>query len=108
MLKKAIIGFACLLVLSACQTSKDIDAAIQRSLPETCSLATKVHASFVIVAATGNVKKSTIDKEAAAWAGLEEICKDPSTVTADTLLVKAANAYLAITLAMREAKQSGA
>lgn len=107
-MKKILVAFACVLALSACQTSKDIDTAIQRTLPETCKLAENAHASFLIVAAAGNVKQSTIDKEAAAWAGIQQFCADPSSVNSGNVLVKAATAYLAITQAMREAERSGA
>lgn len=39
-----------------------------------------------------------------AWTALEVVCKDPGSVTAATALVKAAEAYAAITLALREDK----
>ncbi|OCP04988.1 MULTISPECIES: cell wall anchor protein [unclassified Ensifer] len=91
-------------VLSACTSTTSIDTAIQKNLPQVCSAAATAHSAFVIVASTGNVKPKTVAKEAAAWAALEIVCKDPGSVTAATALVKAAEAYAAITLAMREAK----
>lgn len=97
-MRSLIIVSAAAFVLSACTTT------IQKSLPEICSAASSAHSAFVIVASTGKVKPRTIAKEAAAWTALEPICKDPGSVTAATALVKAAEAYAAITTAVREAK----
>ncbi|AFL51379.1 hypothetical protein ABIE78_002796 [Sinorhizobium fredii] len=91
-------------VLSACQTTSSIDTAIQKNLPQICSAAATAHSAFLIVASTGNIKQRTIAREAAAWSALDVVCKDPGSVTAATALVKAAEAYAAITLALREAK----
>lgn len=93
----------CVVALSACQTTS-IDSAIQRNLPQICSAAATAHSAFIIVASTGNIKSRTVAREAAAYAALDVVCKDPSSVTAATALVKAAEAYAAITLALREAK----
>lgn len=95
---------AAALSLASCQTTSSIDAAIQRNLPQVCSAAATAHSAFVIVASTGNIKPRTVTREAAAWAALESVCKDPASVTAATALVKAAEAYASITLALREAK----
>ena len=95
---------AAALSLASCQTTLSIDTAIQRNLPQVCSAAATAHSAFVIVASTGNIKPRTVTREAAAWAALESVCKDPASVTAATALVKAAEAYASITLALREAK----
>lgn len=91
--------------LSACQSTGSIDTAIQKNLPQVCSAAATAHSAFLIVASTGSIKQSTIAKESAAWAALDVVCRDPSSVTAATALVRAAEAYAAITLALREAKK---
>lgn len=105
---KIALVFASVLALSACgQHVKEIDTAIQQTLPEICKLAENTHASFLLVAAAGNLKQSTIDKESAAWAGMQRLCTDPSTVNTGNILVRAADAYLAMTLAMREAERQG-
>jgi len=103
-MRSLIIVSAAAFVLSACTTTGSIDTAIQKNLPQVCSAAATAHSAFVIVASTGNVKPKTVAKEAAAWAARETVCKDPGSVTAATALVKAAEAYAAITLAVREAK----
>lgn len=103
-MRSLIIVSAAAFVLSACTTTTSIDTAIQKNLPQVCSAAATAHSAFVIVASTGNVKPKTVAKEAAAWAALETVCKDPGSVTAATALVKAAEAYAAITLAVGEAK----
>lgn len=104
-MRSLIIVSAAAFVLSACTTTTgSIDTAIKKNLPQVCSAAATAHSAFVIVASTGNVKPKTVAKEAAAWAALETVCKDPGSFTAATALVKAAEAYAAITLAMREAK----
>lgn len=94
-----------MLVLTACQTA-GIDAKIQQNLPAICSTAAKVHSSFLIVAASGNIKQRTIDREATAYQALLVVCENPESVTADTALVKAAEAYVIIAGAMREAKRN--
>lgn len=99
-----IILALCAIALSACQTTADIDTAIQKNLPQICSAAATGHSAFIIVASTGNIKPATVRKEAAAWAALDTVCKDPSRVTAATALVIAAEAYATITIALREAK----
>lgn len=93
------------LSLASCQSTGSIDTAIQKNLPQICSAAATAHSAFVVVASTGNLKQSTIQREAAAWAALAVVCRDPSSVTAATALVKAAEAYAAIAGALREAKK---
>lgn len=101
------IAILCLAALSlaSCQSTGSIDTAIQRNLPQICSAAATAHSAFVVVASTGNLKQSTIQREAAAWAAMDVVCRDPSSVTAATALVKAAEAYAAIAGALREAKK---
>ncbi|WP_376742374.1 cell wall anchor protein [Ensifer canadensis] len=103
-MRSLIIVSAAALALSACTTTGSIDSAIQKNLPQICSAAATAHSAFVVVASTGNLKERTVAREAAAWSALEVVCKDPGSVTAATALVKAAEAYAAITLAVREAK----
>lgn len=104
-MKRIAILCVAALSLASCSTTGSIDTAIQKNLPQICSAAATAHSAFVIVASTGNVKASTVQREAAAWAALDVVCRDPSSVTAATALVKAAEAYAAITLAIREAKR---
>ncbi len=104
-MKRIAILAVAALSLASCQSTGSIDTAIQKNLPQICSAAATAHSAFVIVASTGNMKQSTIARESAAWGALEVVCRDPSSVTAATALVKAAEAYAAITLALREAKK---
>ncbi|CUX21235.1 cell wall anchor protein [Agrobacterium tumefaciens] len=101
----AIIALAALALASCSATTGSIDTAIQKNLPQICSAAATAHSAFLIGASTGNIKQSTVAKESAAWAALDVVCRDPSSVTAATALVRAAEAYAAITLALREAKK---
>ncbi|MDK1377084.1 MULTISPECIES: cell wall anchor protein [unclassified Sinorhizobium] len=103
-MRSLIFASAAALALSACTTTGSIDSAIQKNLPQICSAAATAHSAFLIVASTGDIKQRTVAKEAAAWSALDVVCKDPGSVTAATALVKAAEAYAAITLALREAK----
>ncbi|CCE94657.1 hypothetical protein SFHH103_00153 [Sinorhizobium fredii HH103] len=103
-MRSLIIASVAALGLPACQTTSSIDTAIQKNLPQVCSAAATAHSAFLIVASTGNIKQRTVAREAAAWAALDVVCKDPDSVTAATALVRAAEAYAAITLALREAK----
>jgi len=103
----AIIALAALSLASCSATTGSIDTAIQKNLPQICTAAATAHSAFVIVASAGAIKQSTVAKEAAAWAALDVVCKDPSSVTAATALVKAAEAYMVITLALRDAKRAG-
>ncbi|HEV7305243.1 cell wall anchor protein [Ensifer sp.] len=99
-MRSLIIVSAAAIVLSACTT-------IQNSLPQVCSAATAAHSAFVVVAATGDLKPKLVAKEAAAWAAVEAVCKDPGGITAENALVKAAEAFAAIMRALREAKAAG-
>ncbi|MBB3977357.1 nicotinic acid phosphoribosyltransferase [Rhizobium azooxidifex] len=101
-----LIIAAAAIALSACTTTSNIDGAIKKNLPQICSAAATAHSAFVIVASTGDIKESTVRKEAAAFSALQAVCAAPESVTAATALVKAAEAYAAITLALREAKSA--
>lgn len=103
-MQKLIVAVVCALALAGCQTVTDIDAAIQKSAPQLCAAATPLHESFIAVAATGAVSQKTIDREAQAWALLQPVCADPSHATSTTVLVAAANAYIVISQALKEAK----
>ncbi len=90
--------------LSACQTTSNVDTAIEQNLPKVCSALEIAHIAFSAVAATGKIKSSTVGKEAAAYAGVETICSDPSHTTAVDAVVKVAQAYSVITVALQQAK----
>lgn len=105
MFKSVFVAVAATLALSACQSTGSIDNAIQKNLPQVCSAAATAHSAFVVVASTGNIKPSVVAKEKAAWDAADVVCRDPSSVTAANALVKAAEAYAAITLALREARK---
>ena len=104
MLKHIVAAVAAGSLLTGCQTVTDIDAAIQKSAPQLCAAATPLHESFLTVASTGAVSQKTVDREAQAWAILQPICADPAHATSTTVLVAAANAYIVISLAVKEAK----
>lgn len=93
--------------LSACTTTdtSKIDTAIQKSLPKTCSAIQTAHVAFVAVAAaTGKIKDNTVRKEAAAYQGIQIVCSDPGNATAVGTLIAAAQAYVVISTALKEAK----
>ncbi|KQY31813.1 hypothetical protein [Rhizobium sp. Root483D2] len=102
-MRSLLIMAAASFALSACTTTS-IDTAIQKNLPQICSAASTAHSAFIVVAVTGNLKPVTIAKEAAAWSALKTICDAPESATAASVLVRAAEAYAAITVALREAK----
>jgi hypothetical protein len=89
------------LVLASCAGNPKLDRAIQDNLPRICSSASQLHASFVIIASTGNVKADLVRKEAAAWAAVDTICRNPSQVNSSTALIRVAEAYAAMIAAMR-------
>ncbi|KSV84530.1 hypothetical protein N183_11935 [Sinorhizobium sp. Sb3] len=104
-MRSLIIVSAAAFVLSACTTTTgSIDTAIKNSLPKTCALLETAHAAFVAALASGNIKASTIAKEAAAYNGVQVICADPGSVTGANALVVAATAYATISLALKEAQ----
>lgn len=102
---RALIVCLAMFALASCQTAS-LDAKIQKNLPALCSAAAKAHSSFLVIASTGNIRQSTMDKEAAAYRAVLVLCNDPASVTVDTALVKAAEAYVIIAEALREAKRS--
>ncbi len=101
---RTLLLAAAALSLASCTTTSKLDTAIQKNLPQICSAAATAHSAFVVVANTGNLKPATVRKEAAAYSALQAVCAVPESVTAATALVKAAEAYAAITIALREAK----
>ena len=90
--------------LSACQTTNQVDTAIEQNLPKVCSALEIAHVAFSAVAATGKIKSTTVAKEAAAYAGVETICADPSHTTAVNALVLVAQAYTVVSSALQQAK----
>ncbi|WP_199773525.1 cell wall anchor protein [Rhizobium sp. NXC24] len=90
--------------LSACQTTSQVDNAIEQNLPKVCSAIEIAHVAFSAVAATGKLKAGTVSKEAAAYAGVETICADPSHTTVVDAVVKVAQAYAVVSSALQQAK----
>lgn len=92
--------------LSACSTlgNSQVDTAIEQNLPKVCSALEIAHIAFSAVASTGKLKPATVSKEAAAYAGVETICSDPSHTTAVDAVVKVAQAYAVVTSALQQAK----
>ena len=106
-MRALLIVAAAAVGLSACNTTdtSKIDTAIQKNLPKTCSAIETAHIAFVAVAAaTGKIKDSTVRKEAAAYQGIQIVCDDPGNATAASTLIAAAQAYLVISTALKEAK----
>lgn len=56
------------------------------------------------MAATGKLKAATVAKEAAAYAGVQTICSDPSNTTAVGAVVLVAEAYAVVSVALKDAK----
>ena len=102
-MKRIAILAVAALSLASCTTTGSIDTAIKQNLPRTCSLIQTAHAAFVAASAAGDIKASTIRKEAAAYEGAMVVCADPEHVTAANALVLAATAYATISLALKEA-----
>ena len=91
--------------LSACNTTK-IDSTIEANLPRTCSLIDQAHITFVTVSISGRISAKTVAKEAAVYDAAQKVCADPSSVTASTALVRAAEVDATITIALRDAKNA--
>jgi hypothetical protein len=89
--------------LASC-TPKDMDTAVQQNLPQICSATSQLHEAFLAITLTGEIKESTIRKEAAAWNGVQMVCADPGNATAIGTLARVSAAYAVIVSAMREAK----
>lgn len=101
MIKLLAVATVCA-ALASCQTVKDIDTAVQKNLPQICSGASQIYAAFTIVASTGKIADKHVRKAEAAWAALDVICRDPSSVSSSTALVKAAQAYAALIAASQQ------
>lgn len=89
-------------MLAGCTTVQNIDAAVQKSLPEICNGAAYLHTAFLAVSITEAIPASVVTREAQAWAVLEPLCVDPSKTTSTTILVAAANAYVVIARSVRD------
>jgi len=101
-----LIAGAAALALSSC-TSSDvgkIDTAIQQNLPKACQTLETAHLAFTAIALSGSIKPATVNKEAAAYAGVQTICANPSNVNAADALVLVATAYATVAIALKEAK----
>ena len=97
---KFFLVFALSLLLAACQSTK-LDVALQKNLPAICRGADNVHTVFIAATFTGKIKESTIRKEAAGYAALQAFCNDPSSITSQTAVAAAAQAYATYLIAVR-------
>jgi hypothetical protein len=91
--------------LSGCQTT-EIDAAVQKSLPQICSAATTVQPALLVAESAGKLTGKTAAAVDAAYASLAPLCASPGTQTAATALVAATTAYLTITAALKQAQKA--
>jgi len=102
-MRKLLIMAAAGIMLSACTTTS-IDTAIQTNLPKTCQAIETAHLAFTAVSITGKIPAKTVAKEAVAYQGVRPICADPAHVTTAQAVVLAAQAYLVISVALKDAK----
>lgn len=105
-MRRMLATLPALALLAACTTTTDLDASIQKSLPQICDGADVLHAAFVAVSVSGAVSAKVIDREAQAWAVLAPLCADPANANTTTVLITAANAYIVIVQAIKEAKKT--
>lgn len=91
-------------MLASCTTTSS-DAAIQQDLPKVCTALETAHAAFTAIAVVSNkIPAKTIAKESAAYVGVQTLCADPSHTTTINAIFLAAQAYAAVTAALKEAK----
>lgn len=100
---RSLAALALCLPLAACTTT-GFDNTIRDNLPQACILLDSAHTAFLIIAETGQVPAATVRKEAAAYAGVQVFCADPSRVTAANALVLVAGAYAIVTVSLRDAE----
>jgi hypothetical protein len=106
MIKFAITAavVACL-ALAGCQTAaNNVDQAVQKSLPAICQGAATAKPVLMLLIDGGKIKAKDANAIKAAYASLEPLCADPSTVTAADVLVQATVAYLTISTALKNAQ----
>ena len=102
-MRTVLFTAAACLVLSACTTTS-IDTAIQKNLPKTCELIETAHVAFSAVAITGKISARTVARERPAYDGIAILCADPGKATAVDAIVRGAQAYVAISAALKEAE----
>lgn len=90
-------------VATGCTQTAQVDAAIQKTLPQFCDASQYGFAAFQAVAATGAVSENNKARVDQAWSVLKPLCADPGKATATDVAVAAANAYI-IAKALRDAK----
>ena len=105
-MRSLLLTAAAGLVLSACTTTS-IDTAIQKNLPKTCELIETAHVAFSAVAISGKISARTVAKERAAYDGIVILCTSPGKATAADAIVRVAQAYVAVSAALKEAKGGG-
>lgn len=101
MIKLLAVATVCA-ALAGCQTMKDIDTAVQNNLPKMCSGASQIYLAFSAIASTGKIPEKYVRKADSAWAAMEVVCRDPSSVSSSTALVTAARAYAALIAASQQ------
>lgn len=105
-MQRTVILAAAAFALSACTTTQTakVDNAIQKNLPKACAALESGYTAFVVISASGKIKASTTAKVEAAYRGVQPICRDPERVTAVDALIRAAQAYLVVSTALKQAE----
>jgi hypothetical protein len=86
------------IALSGCQTTK------VENLAKTCAALATAHVAFASVSALGNVSRSAVAKEQAAYDGVKIICADPDNTTVADAIIRVAQAYIVIATELNAAK----
>lgn len=104
MIRVLAAGLLALSTAACTATLARVDASIQANAPIVCSSAPKLHASFLVLAGTGQVPQKWINVEAAGWAGVSSLCADLSSLNSDTILIRFVTAYAEMRAAYEAAR----
>ena len=90
--------------LGGCNTSVNstIASDVSASLPSICSLGASAHAAFATIATTGKLTNAAVNREAAAFAGLQSLCANPPS-DVGSAVTEAASIYATIVGALNAA-----
>lgn len=103
----AVIAAASLLSSCTSTDTEKIDTQLANTVPKVCNIGNTMYAAFAIVASTGRIKQSMVDRVEAGYAALSAVCTDPENVKASTIPLVVAKAYANFIKSVTEAKTNG-
>ncbi len=92
-MKTGCFLFSLLLLASCASKQKQVEEALEKTIPYICTHVDTVHAAFTIAVVFGKIDEKTQDKELAAFGAVKVFCASSSDATIPGVALRARKAY---------------